>query len=139
MEETQVQPEPHPSQLGQSAPEGFDAIVTFESLALWCLGYLDRASQRGLAALSMGQFEALLRIQRREPEPMAARTKAYLAVAREQGYALYCATGSMLEIWHDAWVMGFFLKSASPTGGHDFFVTATNREFMRACYPEKNT
>jgi predicted ATPase len=37
---------------------------------------------------------------------MAARTKALLAVAREQGFALECVQGSMLEIWHDAWVTG---------------------------------
>jgi predicted ATPase len=91
----------------------------FESLALWCLGYPDRASERGLAALSMGQtvahqfslcwalrVEAFLRIQRREAELMAARTKALLAVAREQGFAWDCAVGSILEIWHDAWVSG---------------------------------
>jgi class 3 adenylate cyclase/predicted ATPase len=95
------------------------AALTTESLALWYLGYPDRASERGLAALSMAQTvahpfslcwalrcEAWLRIQRREPELMAARTKAYLAVAREQGFASYCAGGSMLEIWHDAWVTG---------------------------------
>ena len=91
----------------------------YESLALWCLGYPDRASEQGLAALSMGQtvahplslahalrFEAGLRIQRREPELMAARTKAHLAVAREHGFAYECALGSMHEIWHDAWVTG---------------------------------
>ena len=27
-------------------------------------------------------------------------------VAREQGFAFECAVGSMLEIWHDAWVTG---------------------------------
>jgi predicted ATPase len=37
---------------------------------------------------------------------MAVRTKENLAVAREQGFAFYCAAGSMLEIWHDAWVTG---------------------------------
>jgi predicted ATPase len=95
------------------------AALAFESLALWCLGYPDRASERGLAALSMDRTvahpfslcfalrrEAWLRIQRREPELMAARTKAHLAVAREQGFAHECAWGSMLEIWHDAWVTG---------------------------------
>ena len=93
--------------------------LTFESVALWSLGYPERASERGLAALSMDQTvahpfslcwalccEAVLRIQRREPELMAARTKAYLAVAREQGFAYDCAAGSMLEIWRDAWVTG---------------------------------
>jgi hypothetical protein len=95
------------------------AALAFDSLALWSLGYPERASERGLAALSMAQTlahpfslcwalwcEALLRIQRREPELMAARTKAYLAIATEQGFALHCAGGSMLEIWHDAWVTG---------------------------------
>ncbi len=95
------------------------AALTFESQALWYLGYPERASERGLAALAMAQTvahpfslclalfcEASLRIQRREPELTAARTKAYLMVAREQGFAYYCATGSMLEIWHDAWVTG---------------------------------
>ncbi len=95
------------------------AALGVASLALWCLGYPERASERGLAALSMAQtvahpfslcwalwFEALLRIQRREPELIAARTKAFLAVAREQGFAYDCAVGSMLEIWHDAWVTG---------------------------------
>ena len=90
-----------------------------KSLALWYLGYPERASERGLAALSMGQtvahpfslcwsleFEALLRIERREPELMAARTEAYLMVAREQGFPYDCAAGSMLEIWHNAWVTG---------------------------------
>ena len=52
------------------------------------------------------QWEAFLRIQRREPELIAARTKAFLMVAREQGFAFDCAVGSMLEIWHDAWVTG---------------------------------
>jgi predicted ATPase len=37
---------------------------------------------------------------------MAARTNAHLALAREQGFALECAVGSMLEIWHDTWVTG---------------------------------
>ncbi len=95
------------------------AALHFKSRALWCLGYPDRASERGLAALSMGQTvahpfslsfallgEAVLRTQRREPELMAARTKALLAVAREQGFPQDCAMGSIYEIWHDAWVTG---------------------------------
>jgi predicted ATPase len=95
------------------------AALSFESLALWCLGYPERASERGLAALGMGQMvahpfslcwalrcEAMLGILRREPELIAAPTKAFLAVAREQGFAFYCAVGSMYEIWHDAWVTG---------------------------------
>ncbi len=95
------------------------AALAFESRALWHLGYPERASERGLAALAMDQTvahpfslcfalreEAWLRIMRREPELMAARTKAYLAVAREQGFAFDCAAGSMLEIWHDAGVTG---------------------------------
>ena len=95
-----------------------DALA-LKSLALWHLGYPERASERGLAALSMDQtvahpfslcwallYETFLRILRREPELMAARTKAYLAVASEQGFAWDCAVGSMLEIWHDAWVTG---------------------------------
>ncbi len=90
-----------------------------ELLALWYLGYPERASERGLAALSMAQtaahpfslcfalrWEAWLRIVRREPEVIAARTKAHLAVAREQGFAYDCAMCSMYEIWHDAWVTG---------------------------------
>jgi predicted ATPase len=95
------------------------ATLTGESLASWWLGYPERASEQGLAALSMGETvahpfslcwalcaEALLRIQRREPELIAARTKAYLAVASEQGFAWDCAVGSMLEIWRDARVTG---------------------------------
>jgi hypothetical protein len=90
-----------------------------ESMALWPLGYPERASERGLAALAMDQTvahpfslcwmlwaEAVLRIQRREPELMAARSKAFLAVAREQGFAWDCAASSMLEIWRDVWVTG---------------------------------
>ncbi len=86
------------------------AALSFKSLALWFLGYPERASERGLAALSMGQtvahpfslsvalrYEAWLRIQRREPELIAARTKALLAVAREHGFAYDCAAGSMLR------------------------------------------
>jgi predicted ATPase len=93
--------------------------LAFESRALWCLGYPDRASERGLAALSMDPMvahplslcmalreEAMLRILRREPELIAARTKAYSAVASEQGFAYDCAVGSMLEIWHEARVTG---------------------------------
>jgi predicted ATPase len=95
------------------------AALAFDSLALWSLGYPDRASERGLAALSMAQTvahpfslcwalrcEAWLRILRREPELIAARTKAYLAIATEQGFAYEYAIGSMLKIWHDAWVTG---------------------------------
>jgi predicted ATPase len=37
---------------------------------------------------------------------MAARTKACLAVAREQGFPYDCAVGSILEIWHGAWLTG---------------------------------
>src|SRR5262249_22156924 len=79
----------------------------------------DRASERGLAALAMGQtvahpfslcfalrWEAFLRTLRREPELVAARTKALLALAREQGFAFDCTIGSMFEIWHDAWATG---------------------------------
>jgi predicted ATPase len=93
--------------------------LAFESRALWCLGYPERASERGLAALSIDQRvahpfslcvalreEAMLRILRREPELIAARTKAYCAVAREQGFAFDCALGSMLEIWHETLVTG---------------------------------
>jgi class 3 adenylate cyclase/predicted ATPase len=93
--------------------------LAIESLALWCLGYPERASERGLATLAMAQTvahpfslsralwcEAVLRIQGREPELIVARTKAYLAVAREQGFVRDCALGSMLEIWHDARVTG---------------------------------
>ncbi len=95
------------------------AALIYEALALWTLGYPKRASERGLAALSLAQTmahpfslcfalrcEAVLRILRREPELIAARTKACLAVAREQGFPFDCAVGSMLEIWHDAWVTG---------------------------------
>jgi class 3 adenylate cyclase/tetratricopeptide (TPR) repeat protein len=93
--------------------------LAFESRTLWCLGYPERASERGLAALSMGETvahplslcmalreEAMLRIMRREPELIAARTKPYLAIAREHGFAYDCALGSMLEIWQDAWTTG---------------------------------
>ncbi len=93
--------------------------LALELRALWSLGYPDRASERGLAVLSLGQTvahpfslcfalrcEALLRIHRGEPELTAARTKALLAVATERGFAYDCAGGSMLEIWHDAWVTG---------------------------------
>jgi predicted ATPase len=37
---------------------------------------------------------------------MAARTKAYLAIAKEQGFAYLCAHGSIAEICHHAWVTG---------------------------------
>ena len=59
------------------------AAPALKSLALWCLGYPDRASERGLAALSMAEtvahpfslcfalyFESVIRVQRREPELM---------------------------------------------------------------------
>ncbi len=88
-------------------------------MALWCVGYPDRASERGLAALSLAQrvahpfslcfallCESCLRILRREPELMAARTKAHLMIAREQGFPWDCVWGSMCEIWHDSWVTG---------------------------------
>jgi hypothetical protein len=93
--------------------------LAFEARALWCLGYPERASERGLAAPSMDRMvahplslcvalreEAMLRILRREPELIAARTKAYCAVAREQGFAYDCALGSMLEIWHETFITG---------------------------------
>jgi predicted ATPase len=95
------------------------AALAYESLALWCLGYPERASERALAALAMDQtvahplslcfafrYEALLRILRGEPELMAARNKAHLALAMEQGFRHDRAAGSMLEIWHDARVTG---------------------------------
>jgi predicted ATPase len=95
------------------------AALAFESRVLWCLGYPERACERGLTALSMGETvahplslcvalreEAFLRIVRREPELIAARIKTYCAVAREQGFAYDCALGSMLEIWHETWITG---------------------------------
>jgi hypothetical protein len=75
------------------------AVLGFEAVSLWYLGYPDRASERGLAALSIGRTVAhpfslcfalfvavMLGSQRREPALTAARTKAHLAVAREQGF-----------------------------------------------------
>jgi class 3 adenylate cyclase/predicted ATPase len=95
------------------------AALAFESRALWFLGYPERASERGLAALAMDQTVAhpfslclalrevaMLRILRREPELIAGLTKAYFAVAMEQGFAYDCALGSMLEIWHETWITG---------------------------------
>jgi predicted ATPase len=95
------------------------AVLSIESLALWCLGYPDRAPKPGLAALAMGQtvahpfslcfalwWDSVLRMQRGEPELMEARIKALLAVAKEEGLAYYSTSGSMFEIWHDAWVTG---------------------------------
>jgi predicted ATPase len=95
------------------------AALTCEANASWYLGYPDRASERELAALTMAERVAhpfslcfalmmgsWLRILRREPELIAARTKAHLAVAREQGSTWDCAWASMCEIWHDARVTG---------------------------------
>ena len=93
--------------------------MSFESMSLWYLGYPDRAHQRGFAALSMHRTvahpfslcwvlwqEVCLRILRREPELTAARSEAYLALAREQGFPLDCALASMFEIWREAQATG---------------------------------
>jgi predicted ATPase len=47
-----------------------------------------------------------LSCQRREPALTAARTKAHLALAREQGFRWDCAVGSMFEIWADVLLTG---------------------------------
>jgi predicted ATPase len=93
--------------------------MSFESMSLWYLGYPERAHQRGLAALSMDRTvahpfslcwvlwqEVCLRILRGEPELTAARAKAHLALAREQGFPLDNAVASMFEIWREAQATG---------------------------------
>ena len=79
---------------------------------LWLLGYPDQALQRSHEALTLAQelahpfslayaltFAAWVHQFRREGQATQARAEALCALAREQGFALFLATGTMHRGW----------------------------------------
>jgi predicted ATPase len=84
--------------------------LSFAAWVLWLLGYPDQALQRSQEALSLAQelshpfslafalnFAALLRLYRREGQAAQAQAETLIALSVEQGFALYCAHGTILR------------------------------------------
>ena len=84
--------------------------LSFAAWVLWLLGYPDQARQRSQEALSLAQelshpfsrafalnFAALLRLHRREGQAAQAQAETLIALSVEQGFALYCAHGTILR------------------------------------------
>ena len=94
---------------------GYDLGVFFLAYMtrpLWLLGYPDQALQRSQAALTLAQelahpfslayaltFATLIHQFRREGQATQARAEATIALAREQGFALWLAFGTVLRGW----------------------------------------
>jgi predicted ATPase len=84
----------------------------FGILALWHLGYPERALNEARDMLALAQelahpftrvcalyFAAFLHQLRREAEAVKERTEPLLRIAREQGFALYVTWGTVLRGW----------------------------------------
>ena len=84
--------------------------LSYAAWVLWLLGYPDQALQRSQEALSLAQelshpfsrafalnFAALLRLHRREGQAAQAQAETLIALSVEQGFALYCAHGTILR------------------------------------------
>ena len=86
------------------------ACLSYAAWVLWLLGYPDQALQRSQEALSLAQelshpfslafalnFAALLRLYRREGQAAQAQAETLITLSVEQGFALYCAHGTILR------------------------------------------
>ena len=86
------------------------ACLSYAAWVLWLLGYPDQALQRSQEALSLAQelshpfsrafalnFAALLRLYRREGQAAQAQAETLIALSVEQGFAMYCAHGTILR------------------------------------------
>jgi len=86
------------------------ACLSDASWVLWLLGYPDQALHRSQEALSLAQelshpfssafalnCAALLRLYRREGQAAQAQAETLIALSVEQGFAYYCAHGTILQ------------------------------------------
>jgi tetratricopeptide (TPR) repeat protein len=84
--------------------------LSFAAWVLWLLGYPDQALQKSQEALSLARelshpfslayalnLAALLRLHRREGQAAQAQAEALMALSVDQGFALYCAHGTILR------------------------------------------
>jgi predicted ATPase len=84
----------------------------YAGVTLWWLGYLDQALQRSHEALTLARelahpfslayalfFTALLHQCRREWQLVQERAEAAIAIAAEQGFAIWVALGTILRGW----------------------------------------
>jgi predicted ATPase/class 3 adenylate cyclase len=87
-------------------------FLAYMTRPLWLLGYPDQALQRSHEALTLAQeltrpfslayalaFAAWVHQFRREGQATHARAEALCALAREQGFAFFLATGTMHRGW----------------------------------------
>ena len=85
---------------------------SWAALALWLLGYPDQALQRSHEAISLARelahpysliyalvWAATIRQFRRERQAALELTEPIMALAREQGFALWVAWGTILQGW----------------------------------------
>ena len=85
---------------------------SWAALALWLLGYPDQALQRSHEAISLATelahpysliyalvWAATIRQFRREQQAALELTEPIMALAREQGFALWVAWGTILQGW----------------------------------------
>jgi len=88
------------------------ACLAFGAVALWLLGYPDRAVERSRAALALAaehaqpssvvlarHFAAMLHQCRREPDLAREHSEAVLAIAHEQGFSFWLAGARVLRGW----------------------------------------
>jgi class 3 adenylate cyclase len=103
-----------------------DAVVDslgFCALALWALGYPDRARDKGAAATALARrinhpfslcsamiWNAYLHYFRREPERALEPLAVVSTLSKEHGFAFWSASADIWEIWRDVCIGG----SAAP-------------------------
>jgi predicted ATPase len=105
-------PQRHQSHAFRATQNPAAACLTYAAVVLWLLGYPDRALQRGHEAVTMVQepahplslahalaYVATLHQFRREGQAAQACAEAAVALAAEQGFAVYCAHGMVLRGW----------------------------------------
>jgi predicted ATPase len=100
---------------GQAFSYGQDpgaACLAFGAVALWLLGYPDRALERSRRALALAEgqgqpssvvlarhFAAMLHQCRREPELARRHAEAVMAISHEQGFSFWLAGARVLRGW----------------------------------------
>jgi predicted ATPase/class 3 adenylate cyclase len=105
-------PQKHRSHAFRATQDPAAACLTYAAVVLWLLGYPERALQRSHQAVTMTQelahplslacaldYAATLHQFRREGHAAHACAEAAVALAAEQGFAVYFAHGMVLRGW----------------------------------------
>jgi predicted ATPase len=109
---TLYDPRGHKAQAFSYGQDPGAACLAFGGVALWLLGYPDRALERSRAALALAEghaqpssvvlarhFAAMLHQCRREPEFVREHAEAAMAIAHEQGFSFWLAGARVLRGW----------------------------------------